>query len=86
VHAVDEVAQHLLADLEVGDHAVLQRPDGLDVRRRASDHPLGLCPHGQRATVLDVDGDHRRLVQHDAAAADVHQRVGGTQVDSHVTT
>ena len=40
VHLVDEVAQHLLADLEVGDDAVLQRPDGLDVSRRATDHAL----------------------------------------------
>jgi hypothetical protein len=44
VHLLDEVAQHLLADLEVGDHAVLQRPDGLDVRRRAADHALRLEP------------------------------------------
>ena len=42
VHLLDEVAQHLLADVEVGDDAVLQRADGLDVARRAADHPLGL--------------------------------------------
>ena len=31
VHLVDEVAQHLLGDVEVGDHTVAQRADGLDV-------------------------------------------------------
>ena len=33
VHLLDEEAQHLLADLEVGDDAVLQGPDRLDVIR-----------------------------------------------------
>jgi hypothetical protein len=51
VHLLDEVAEHLLADLEVGDDAVLQRPDGLDVAGRAADHPLGLGAHGERAAV-----------------------------------
>ncbi len=86
MHAVDEIAQHLLADLEVGDDAVLERPDRLNVRRRTPDHPLRLGPHGQRAPVFDVDGDHGRLVEDDATAADVHQRVGGSEVDSHVST
>ena len=84
VHLVDEVAQHLLADLEVGDDAVLQRPDGLDVRRRAADHALGLEADGERAAVAHVDGHDRRLVEHDAVAAHVDQRVGGTEVDRHV--
>ena len=35
VDLLDEVPEHLLGDLEVGDHAVLQRPDRLD-RARAS--------------------------------------------------
>src|SRR5215218_902347 len=30
VHLLDEVAQHLLGHVEVGDHAVLERPDGGD--------------------------------------------------------
>ena len=84
VHLVDEVAQHLLADLEVGDDAVLQRPDGLDVARRAADHALGLEPDGERASVLHVDRDDRGLVEHDAAPADVDERVGGPEIDRHV--
>jgi len=31
-----------------------------------------------------VDGDHRRLGEHDAAAADVDERVGCAQVDGDV--
>jgi hypothetical protein len=76
---------HLLADLEVGDDAVLQGADRLDVRRRAADHALRLGADRQGAAVLHVDGDHRRLVQDDAAAADVDKGVGRAQVDRHVT-
>ena len=66
VDLVDEVAQHLLGDVEVGDDPVAQRPDRLDVRRRASDHPLGFHADLERSVVAGVDGDHRRLVEHDA--------------------
>src|SRR5439155_14779666 len=84
VHALDEVAQHLLGDLEVGDHAVLQRPDGHDVGGRAPDHALGLEPDRERTTVLEVDGDDGRLVEDDAAAPDIDECVGRAQVNRHV--
>ena len=84
MHALDEVAQHLLADVEVGDHAVLERPDRLDVTRRAADHALGFDADRERATVARVDRDDRRLVEHDAAPAHVDERVGSPQVDRHV--
>jgi hypothetical protein len=42
VHLLDEVAQHALRGVEVGDDAVLQRTDRHDVAGRASDHALGL--------------------------------------------
>ena len=51
---------------------------------RAADHPLGLGADGDGAAVLDVDGHDRRLVQHDALAAHVDERVGRAEVDRHV--
>src|ERR1700693_102102 len=42
VDLLDEVPEHLLGDVEVGDDAVLQGPDRLDRARRAAEHPLGL--------------------------------------------
>ena len=77
VHLLDEVAQHLFADVEVGDDAVLQRADRADVIRRAPDHALGFGADGQGPPVLDVDRDNRRLVQDDATPAYVDERVGG---------
>ena len=84
VHALDEVAQHLLADVEVGDHAVLQRADGLDVAGRAAEHALRLDADREHAAVVGVDRDDRRLVEHDPAPSHVDERVGGAEVDGHV--
>ena len=84
VHLLDEVAQHLLGHVEVGDHAVLQRPDGLDRARGAAEHALGLDADGVDLAGARVDRDDRRLAQHDAAAAHVDERVGRAEVDRHV--
>ena len=51
---------------------------------RPADHALGLGADGERAPVLHVDGDDRRLVEDDAATPDVDERVRGPEVDGHV--
>ncbi len=81
----DEVAEHPLGDLEVGDDAVLQRAHGNDVAGRAPDHLLRFGADREDATGVGVDRDDGRLVEYDPATPDVHQRVGGPEVDSHVT-
>ena len=58
VHLLDEVAQHLLGRLEVGDHAVLERADGGDVVGGAADHPLGLVADGEDLAGGGVDRHH----------------------------
>jgi hypothetical protein len=86
-HLLDEVLEHVLGDAEVGDHAVLERTDGGDVAGRAAEHALGVVAdrldHLVAARLL-ADRDDRRLVEHDAATADVDQRVGGPEVDRDV--
>ena len=49
---LDEVAQHRLGDDVVGDDAVLHRPDGGDVARRAADHLACLFADGDDVVVL----------------------------------
>jgi hypothetical protein len=83
-HLADEIAQHLLGDLEVGDHAVAQRPGGGDRRRGPADHPLGLGPDRVHLARGQVRGDDRRLGHDDAAAADVDERVRRPEIDGHV--
>ena len=86
VHLLDEVAEHLLRDVEVGDDAVLQGTNGLDVARRAADHALGLGPDGEHGSAQGVDRDHGRLVQDDATTTHVDERVRRPEVDGHIAT
>ena len=83
-HLADEVPQHLLGHLEVGDHAVAQRPRGRDRGGRATDHPLGLGADRVDLAGPQIGGDDRRLGHDDPLAADVHERVGGAEIDRHV--
>ena len=86
MHLLDEVAEHLLADLEVGDDAVLERSDRLDVGRCTADHPLGLEADSQGPAVVGVDRHHGRFVEDDALTTHIDEGVGGTEVDGHVAT
>ena len=86
VHLLDEMLDHLLGDVDVGDDAVAQRPDRLDLVGGLAHHQLGVV--ADRLDALDavdrLDRDHRRLVEDDAAAADIDDGVGGAEVDRHV--
>ena len=53
---------------------------------RAPEHPLGLDPDRVHLAAALVDRHHGGLREHDAAPADVHQRVGRPEVDGHVTS
>jgi hypothetical protein len=85
VHLLDEVPEHLLGHVEVGDDAVLQRPDGRDRPGRPPEHPLGLDPDRVHLAGALVDRDHGRLGEHDPTPAHVHEGVRSPQVDGHFT-
>ena len=84
--ALQQQPDHPLGDLEVGDRAAPQRPHRDDVAGRAADHLPRLAAGGQHLAGLAVEGDDRRLVEHDAAALHVDERVGGAEVDGEVTS
>jgi hypothetical protein len=88
VHLADEVAQHRLGDIEVGDDPVTQRADGADRTGGATEHLLGHQTHGvpvgQNPVRTSLYRDHGGLVQNDAFALDADQRVAGPQIDTHV--
>ena len=86
MHFADEVVEHLLGDAIVGDNAVFQRADGLDVSGGAPEHFLGAQPDRADA-LLRADGfnrHHRGLVEHDALSVQVDDGVGGAKVYRHV--
>src|SRR5690606_37324889 len=75
VGLADEVLEHALRDVEVGDDAVLQRADRGDVTRRTAKHVLGFdadgLEHLTAAARLLANRDDRGLVQDDAAPTNV---------------
>jgi hypothetical protein len=86
VNLRDEMLDHRLGDFEIGDDAVAQRPDRLDVAGRAAEHHLGLFANREHLALAALRGqrDDRRLVQHDASALHINQRIGRSEVDPHV--
>ena len=86
MHLADEMLDHFLRDFEIGDDAVAQRPDRLNVARGAAEHQLRLLADGENLSfALDAcDRDHRRLVQDDAAPFHVNEGVCRAEVDRHV--
>ncbi len=84
VRLLDEVVQHLLGDFEVGDHAVFHGLDGDDVAGRAAQHLFGFFAHGLDFARVLVDGHDGGLIDHNAFAARVHQRVGGPQINGKI--
>jgi hypothetical protein len=85
VHLLDEVPEHLLGDVEVGDDTVLQRADRNDVRRGSPDHALGFGAHREDGTGLCVDRYDGGLIQDDPAPTHIDERVCGPKVDGHVS-
>ena len=83
-HPVQQHPDQPGGGVEVGDGAAPHRPDGDDVAGGPPDHRVGIVAHGQDVAAALVDGDHGRLVELDALAPDVDERVGRAQVDREV--
>ena len=82
---VDEVAQHLLRDDVVGDHAVAHRADDLDrLPRLAAEHVARFEADRFDFAIFGGDRDDGRLVDHDAAAAHKDQHIRGPEIDSNL--
>src|SRR5271156_4624977 len=86
VRLADEMLDHFLRYLEIGDDAVAQRPDRLNVAWSAADHQFRLLTDGEDLSLtLDApDCDHRRLIQDDTAPFYVDNGFCGADVYRHV--
>src|SRR6185436_5775973 len=70
MHFADEMLDHLFRDFEIGDDAVAQRADCLDISGGAAQHQLGFIAYSQNvffATVVG-DGDDGWFVEDDSTA------------------
>ena len=80
----NEVTEHRLGDVEIGDHAVFHGADGGDIAGGAAEHLFGLIANGADLAGHGIEGDHRRLAEDDTFIFDVNERVGGAEVDADV--
>jgi hypothetical protein len=78
------VAEHRFGDFEVGNHTILHGPDGHDISRSASQHPLGFFTDGQDVGCSRLNGYNGRLPQYDSLIANIDQGICGAEVNSNV--
>jgi mannose-6-phosphate isomerase-like protein (cupin superfamily) len=79
------VAEHLLGDVEVGDHPVTQRPRRPYMRRRSADHLPRLLAHCEHLAAVLVNSHDRWLEQHDSSATAIHDGVRRSEVECQLT-
>jgi hypothetical protein len=58
---VNEVSQHLLGNVKIGDHTILEWSNRRDGARRPSEHALGLDTDGVNLAHTLVDRHNGRL-------------------------
>ena len=83
-HLAEELLEHTLRHVVVGDNALPQGADGHDVPRRAAQHLPGLLAHLQQLARILVHRHHRGLVEHDAFAFYIYQNGSGSQVNPDI--
>src|SRR5712691_10940445 len=81
---LDEISEHLLGDLEVGDDAVFHWFDGHHVPRCAAQHVLGVFAHRDYFAGVLVDRHDGGLVDDNPFTFGEHQRVGCAYIDRQV--
>src|SRR5665213_12582 len=77
----EEIPQHFLGHVEVGDNTVFHRSHRNDVFGRATEHALGLEAYALDLFGLAIERNDGRLVENDALAFDVDERVRRPQVN-----
>ena len=83
VDLLDEALDHHLGGVEVGDHAVPQRPDGLDSGVSVLMHELGLLTDGYAFACVVVYRDNARGVHHNVVIPE-NDGVGCSEVHRYL--
>ena len=86
MHLADEMLDHFLRRLEVGNHAVAHGPDSFDMFRRAAQHLLGLVANRVHLALAAFmrNRDDGRFIKNNAPARHIYQRIGRTEIYGHV--
>lgn len=79
-----EIAQHSLRVVEIGDNALTQRTYGDDIARRSSQHDARFFTDREHTARLAIHRHYRGLAKHNAFAANVHEHGGRAEIYSNV--
>src|ERR1700758_523397 len=82
---LNEVAQHLFGDIEIGYHAISHWFNSHKVGGCTPNHRLRFFTHGFDSSRAPVDCDDGGFINDYAFAACVHQSVGSAQVNGEIT-
>jgi hypothetical protein len=74
----DEVTDHLLGGLKIGDNAVPQWPNGTNVPGCLAQHTLCVGPYGDNLFGSQFNRHYRRFVQHNAFVPNVNNGIAGS--------
>src|SRR6266403_1480456 len=61
MHFADEMTQHRLRNFEVSNDSIFERTHRDNIRRRATEHALGLVTYREHSVGAGLHGHHRRL-------------------------
>jgi hypothetical protein len=84
VGSFDEVLEHFLGDVKIGDHPVLHGLDGYNVAGSPAQHFLGLMANGFNLSGVSIDGNNGGFVDDDSLSAGVNQGVGSAEIDCEI--
>ena len=83
-HLVDELPQHPLRHVIVGNNTLPQGTDSHDVAGGTAQHSLGLGAHLEQLASILIQSHHRGLVEDNALALYIYQNRCGTQIDTDI--
>ena len=83
MHFLDEMLQHFLSDLEVGDDPIFKRADRSDIARSSTQHAFCIyadCRY-RFLVVMLPNCHHRGLIKDDASLPNINQCIGRSEID-----
>ena len=86
MHFANEVLDHFLGHVEIGDNTVTHGADCFDGAGGAAQHQFCIFADGENFfhPVFDMIGNDGGFRKHDALAFDINQCVGRAEIDGHI--
>ena len=84
MNAANEIFQHDLGNIKLGDDAIAQRTNDSDIARRTSHHGLGLQANGQWLAQSLINCHPGGFINNNALTAHIYQCIRGPQINCNI--